>query len=154
MLDVVRAVALAFALLRSARLRFATGLASALALSYGLGVSGLDASVRLRHHAVTGEYALGLVFLGTSAMPAGAEVPYPGAAWMFAHRDAALLLSAALALVPFAVAWRTSSRLSPHSMASRRWDGVSAPFLLLASIDLTLMLLGLLMAWLVTGQTT
>jgi len=152
MLDVVRAVALLLALVRAVRARFGLGVVCALAIAYGLGVAVLDGAERVARHAIPGDYALGLVFMGTAAIPAGAQDRWPAEAWMAAHRSAVLALSAALSLLPFAVASRTSSRLSPHSNASRLWEGVSGPFLLLACIDVTLVLLGVLMAWLVGGK--
>jgi hypothetical protein len=152
MLDLVRVVTLAFALVSAARQRFALGVAAALLVSYALAAATLGVAGAVRRGAVGGEYAFGLLFLGPSAIPTTERVVLPGGAWMAAHPMASAVGTAALGLVALAWAWRRSTRLSPHSVKSRRWDTISASFVLLAAIDLTRIVVGALMRWVMARQ--
>jgi len=107
----------------------------------------LSVVAAVRHGSVGGEYALGLIFLGPSAVPASGGSPLPGSTWMATHQFASFLASATLAAVPCAWAWNRSTKLSPHSPESRRWDTVLASFLLLTVIAVVRLLLVLLSEW-------
>src|SRR5580692_9121453 len=147
MLDVVRAVCVVIAIASAARLRFVFGVACGLAIAYGLFGSTLGVGAAVGHGAVGGEYALGLIFLGPSAVPASGGSALPGSGWMAIHQLVSLLGSTIVAALPCALAWHHSTKLSPHSLKSRRWDTVSGSFLLLAVIALTRLLLVMFSGW-------
>jgi hypothetical protein len=147
MLDIIRAVTAVIAIASAARLRFAFGVLCGLAIVYGMLGTTLGAIAAVRHGSVGGEYALGLIFLGPSAVPASGGSPLPGSSWMATHQFPSLLGSATLAAIPCALAWRRSTKLSPHSIESRRWDTVSASFLLLTVIAAIRLLLVMLSGW-------
>jgi hypothetical protein len=142
MLDLVRLVVLVFALASAARQRFVIGVTAALAIVYALAASTLGVARAVQRGTVTGEYAMGLLFLGPSTIPTDEHLPLPGGTWLSSHTLAAVLGTTLLGLVPLAWAWRHATQLSPHSVESRRWDTVSAAFLLLTVIDLTRLLMG------------
>jgi hypothetical protein len=147
MLDVVRAVCVVIAIASAARLRFAFGVMCGLAIASGLLGSTLRVAAAVRHGAVGGEYAFRLIFLGPSTVPASGRSVLPGGSWMQVHQLASLLVSTALATRPCASAWRHSTKPSPHSLESHRWDTVLASFLLLAVIAQIRLLLVMFSAW-------
>jgi hypothetical protein len=147
MLDIIRAVSAVIAIVSATRLRFAFGVVCGLAIVYGMLGATLSVVAAVRHGSVGGEYALGLIFLGPSAVPASGGSPLPGSTWMATHQFASFLASATLAAVPCAWAWNRSTKLSPHSPESRRWDTVLASFLLLTVIAVVRLLLVLLSEW-------
>ena len=147
MLDVVRVIALGWGLVRSLRSRSALSLACGLTLAYGLVVTAVGVAVAIGQKSVTGDYGLALVFLGTSLPSVEGARGLPGGLWMAAHPITRQTAFAVLAMVPFVYASRRSAPLRPESSEARRWDALASPFLLLATIDLSLAVLAAFMGW-------
>jgi hypothetical protein len=146
-LDVARAVAVVVAVAFAARQRFVLGIVCGLASAYVLCGAVAGVAPAIARHAVGGEWAFALVFLGPSAVPFSGASQFPAGSWIATHPLESLAGTTMLALVPFARAATRSGKLSPHSLASRRWDAISSSFLLLAVIGATRLVAGVLVEW-------
>ncbi len=146
MLDVVRIVALAIGVIRALRLRSVVGGAGGLLLAYGFVVIAVQVAGAITKTAVGAEYAMGLLFLGTTSAFVDGNSRIPGGIWLSSHPILSHVAFAALALAPFVHASRRSSRLRPESAEARQWDALGNPFLLLAVIELSLAVLAVLRA--------
>jgi hypothetical protein len=146
-LDGVRAVAVVVALVFAARQRFVLGIACSLASAYLLCGAVAGVAPAIARHGVGGEWAFTLFFLGPSAVPFSGASRFPLGSWIATHPLASLVGTTVLALVPFARASAQSRKLSPHSLASRRWDAIASSFLLLAVIAATRLVAGVLEEW-------
>jgi hypothetical protein len=85
MLDIVRAIALGWGLARALRSRSALSLICGLGLAYGFLVTAVGVAEAIGRKAVTGDYGLALVFLGTSLPSVEGAHEFPGGLWMAAH---------------------------------------------------------------------
>jgi hypothetical protein len=146
-LDVARAIIVVVAVAFAGRQRFVLGIVCGLASAYVLCAAVAGVAPAIAAHAVGGEWAFPLVFLGPSAVPFSGSSLVPASSWLVTHPLASLAGTTVLALLPFAWAVSRSGKLSPHSLASRRWDAISSSFLLLAVIAATRLVAGVLVEW-------
>jgi hypothetical protein len=142
--DLLRAVAIVFALVASARARSWVGVACSVALAYvaAADLASLVASTDRAPHGAHAAFAA--VFLGPSGLPGRAEGWLPLSGVVGAHpaivRAATLVASAAT----FAIAHLRSSKLRPETHAAYRADAMARPFLGIALIDASQIVLAVL----------
>jgi hypothetical protein len=148
LLDAFLTVALALGIVRAIRQRSIVAAASGLAIAYGFLIAVINLGCALADRAVAGGYAFVLVFIGTPMVPVPPAGAWPLSRLIAAHPYARLVVSAALALVVFAIAARRSSRLRPESLEARRWDALASPFLLIAVLDMIVAIAATTMLWL------
>jgi hypothetical protein len=146
-LDVVRLVALGLGIVRGLRTKSAASVACRMLLAYGSVVVALEVARAVVEKKVTGEYAFGMAFLGTTApvVEGIAQLPCE-----FGLQPTTSVASSHLRRWPSRRSLTRiggSSRLRPESVEARRWDALGAPFLLLAVIDMTLAIVAALMEW-------
>ena len=139
-------MALAIGVIRALRLRSVVGGVAGWLLAYGFAVIAVQVALAITKTAVGAEYAMGLLFLGTTSASVDGNSRIPGGIWLASHPILRHVAFAALALAPFVHASRRSSRLRPESAKARQWDALGNPFLLLAVIELSLAVLAELWA--------
>jgi hypothetical protein len=100
MLDIARAVALLYALVKAVRHRFALGVIFGALAALGMALIASEAYVALSRHDVNGEYGFAFVYVGPTMLPLG------GRDWLPTVMQLAL---AAITAVPTIAALRTPS---------------------------------------------
>jgi hypothetical protein len=142
--DFVRAVAIVFALVASVRARSWMGIACAVALAY-VAAADLASLVASRDRAPPGAHAaFAAVFLGPSGLPGRAAGLLPLSGIIGAHPIVVRIATLVAATAAFTHAHRRSSRLRPETEAAYRVDAMARPFLGVALLDASQIVLAVL----------
>ncbi len=137
MVDLVRAVAILLAIVASVRARSAIGILCACVLGYLVAadfaslVAGVDRAPPSAHA------GFAAMFLGPTGMEGRASGALPLSGAIGAHPFVVRVASCAVAALGFFVAHRRSSRLRPEGDDARRADAMARPFLGVALLEAT-----------------